>query len=121
MSLAWRQTSFAGRHSDIRGFTHVIYPSEEPTANYVRPSFASKRAQVNFRGVSLHLARFCLQGKSYSAPKHSSPFVKIMGGQATDWPVITLRERLEESALFPSLAYGQSPTQSLQAPGQSLP
>lgn len=46
MSLAWRQTSFAGRHSDIRGFTHVIYPSEEPTANYVRPSFASKRAQV---------------------------------------------------------------------------
>ena len=46
MSLAWRQKSFAGRHSDIRGFTHGIYPSEEPAANYFRPSFASKRAQA---------------------------------------------------------------------------
>lgn len=66
MSLAWRQKSFAGRQSDIRGFSHGIYPSEEPAANYFRPSFASERAQAESRGVSLHLARFCLQGKSCS-------------------------------------------------------
>jgi hypothetical protein len=74
MSLAWRQKSFAGRHPDIRGFTHGIYPSEEPAANYFRPSFASKRAQSASAAFLFTLLDFASKVSHAPASRHSSPF-----------------------------------------------
>lgn len=75
MSLAWRQKSFAGWQSDIRGFSHGIYPSEEPAANYFRPSFAFiERAQTSTAVFLFTLLDFASKVSHAPASRHSSPF-----------------------------------------------
>lgn len=75
MFLTRRQKSFAGWHPDIRGFTHGIYPSEEPAANYFRPSFASKRAQGAPAAFLFTLLDFASKVSHALASRFSSPFL----------------------------------------------
>lgn len=55
----------AGRHSDIRGFTHVLHTSGEPAANYCRLSDRKACFKRHTR-ISLHLAHFCPRGMERS-------------------------------------------------------